>query len=328
MRRLAVLVSAIPLLLAAACGSSGGGDTKSAAPSASASAAASGPMASAADLKITGDPGSKPEVTFPKGTPPATSSSKTLQDGTGKAIADGDDVIVNLTAWTWDGKENKLAGSTYDDGSPQLINVGATMPKVIHKAFEGVHAGARFLAVLASDSLTPDQLAQAKQQGMDKTATVYVVDVIGKNDAKAAHGTAEKAEIKGVKLVNPGGDKAPRLTTKTSEKAPKDLIAKVVIKGDGTKVKKGQALLVHYTGKIWGTDKEFDSSWSKGKPTMFQIGTGKVIKGWDEGLVGVPVGSRVLLSIPPSYGYGDQGQPGVIKGTDTLVFVVDVLAAY
>jgi peptidylprolyl isomerase len=87
-------------------------------------------------------------------------------------------------------------------------------------------------------------------------------------------------------------------------------------------------VLVHYVGKIWGTDKEFDSSWNRGAPVMFQIGTGKVIKGWDQGLVGVPVGSRVLLVIPPKLGYGEQGQGDVIKGTDTLVFVVDVIASY
>ena len=152
--------------------------------------------------------------------------------------------------------------------------------------------------------------------------------MVAATKAKAAHGAAEKADIKGIKLVNPGDDKAPMLTTKTKVRAPKGLIAKTVIEGTGPKVRKGQSLVVQYTGKIWGSDKEFDSSWTKGQPVMFQIGTGKVIKGWDQGLVGVPVGSRVLLAIPPALGYGEKGQGDVIKGTDTLVFVVDVLEAY
>jgi peptidylprolyl isomerase len=318
MRRLALLAAAVPLLFAAACGGSGGGAAKSATPSA----------AAAGDVKVSGALGSKPQVTIPKGTPPVKSSAKTLQPGTGVAIQEGDEVVVNLTAYSWDGKTNAMAGSTYDDGSPQLIQVGNTLPKIIHTAFQGVKAGGRFLAVVASDSLSAQQLAQAKQQGTDKSASVYVVDVVGTSTVKAAHGTPVKADVKGVQLVNAGGDSPPQLTTKTKEHPPSGLIAKTVIKGTGPKVKSGQALVVQYTGKIWGTDKEFDSSWQKGQPVMFQIGTGKVIKGWDQGLVGVPVGSRLLLSIPPELAYGKQGQGGVIKGTDTLVFVVDVLSAY
>ena len=66
----------------------------------------------------------------------------------------------------------------------------------------------------------------------------------------------------------------------------------------------------------------------RGEPTSFQIGTGAVVKGWDQALVGRAVGSRVLLSIPPDLGYGEEGNKDAgIKGTDTLYFLVDILAA-
>jgi len=93
-------------------------------------------------------------------------------------------------------------------------------------------------------------------------------------------------------------------------------------------VKSGQNLAVQYTGVIWRTGKVFDSSWSRNQPFTTVIGKGQVIKGWDTGLVGQTVGSRVLLVVPPAQGYGTAGasQAG-IKGTDTLVFVVDILAA-
>ena len=79
---------------------------------------------------------------------------------------------------------------------------------------------------------------------------------------------------------------------------------------------------------IWDSGKTFDSSWARGTPAEFVIGTGNVIAGWDEGLVGQTVGSQVLLVIPPDKGYGSAGQADVgIKGTDTLVFVVDILDA-
>ena len=72
----------------------------------------------------------------------------------------------------------------------------------------------------------------------------------------------------------------------------------------------------------------FDANFSSGQPTSFTIGTGAVIKGWDQALVGKAVGSRVLLSIPPDLGYGEEGNKDAgITGTDTLYFVIDILAA-
>ena len=102
-----------------------------------------------------------------------------------------------------------------------------------------------------------------------------------------------------------------------------------LIKGDGPVVESGQTVRVHYTGIVYATGKQFDSSWDRGDPADFVIGQGKVIPGWDKGLVGQTVGSQVLLVIPPADGYGTSGnsQAG-ISGTDTLVFVVDILDAY
>ncbi|OMI37129.1 FK-506 binding protein, peptidyl-prolyl cis-trans isomerase [Streptomyces sparsogenes DSM 40356] len=107
------------------------------------------------------------------------------------------------------------------------------------------------------------------------------------------------------------------------------LQVETVIKGDGAEVAKGDYLQVHYLGQIWNTAKVFDNSYDRGKPALFQIGVGQVIPGWDKGLVGKRVGSRVELAVPPSEGYGAQGQPQAgIKGTDTLVFVVDIVDTF
>jgi peptidylprolyl isomerase len=81
-------------------------------------------------------------------------------------------------------------------------------------------------------------------------------------------------------------------------------------------------------GQVPGAKNPFDESYSSGQPFSFTVGAGQVIEGWDAGLTGVPVGSRVILQVPPDQGYGKEGQPTVgIKGTDTMYFVVDVLAA-
>jgi peptidylprolyl isomerase len=105
-------------------------------------------------------------------------------------------------------------------------------------------------------------------------------------------------------------------------------VVQPLITGSGPAVQAGQTVTVHYTGVIWGTGRVFDSSWKTGEPVPFVIGGGQVIKGWDQGLVGQTVGSQVLLVIPPDLGYGSAGNSGGgIKGTDTLVFVVDILDA-
>ncbi len=110
--------------------------------------------------------------------------------------------------------------------------------------------------------------------------------------------------------------------------APKNLIAKTLIQGSGPKVPKGSLLVANYIGQIWG-GKVFDSSFARHVPSDFTIGTGQVIPGWDKTLVGLKTGTRVMLVIPPKYGYGPSGQSSAgITGKDTLVFVVDVIAFY
>jgi len=97
--------------------------------------------------------------------------------------------------------------------------------------------------------------------------------------------------------------------------------------GNGPIIKKKNLIVVNYVGQIW-RGKVFDSSYTR---PLFgtAIGVGQVLAGWDIGLVGKRVGSRVLLVIPPKDGYGPKGQAAAgIKGTDTLAFVVDIVADY
>ncbi|MGW1226668.1 FKBP-type peptidyl-prolyl cis-trans isomerase [Streptomyces sp. NPDC001478] len=107
---------------------------------------------------------------------------------------------------------------------------------------------------------------------------------------------------------------------------PKELKTKVISEGDGATLKNGDAIQVNYLGQSWDSDKPFDNSFDRKQPFDLTLGAGMVIQGWDKGLVGQKVGSRVQLVIPPDLGYGAQGQ-GDIKPNATLVFVVDVLKA-
>lgn len=102
------------------------------------------------------------------------------------------------------------------------------------------------------------------------------------------------------------------------------LVKQLVVTGPGPAVQNGQKLTVNYVGAFYGNGNVFDSSWDK-TPFSFTLGAGDVIKGWDQGLVGVPVGSRVQLDIPADLAYGTNPAGGRPAGP--LRFVVDILAA-
>ena len=144
------------------------------------------------------------------------------------------------------------------------------------------------------------------------------------NGSKNSVATAPSGEFPAV--AGAFGSK-PTLPFPTNK--PDNTLGKKVLRaGTGAVVGKGDLLVADYLGQIW-QGKVFDNSYDRGQPAAFQIGNSKVIVGWDQGLLGVTAGSRVLLTIPPSLGYGTSGntQAG-IKGTDTLTFIVDVIATY
>ncbi len=124
--------------------------------------------------------------------------------------------------------------------------------------------------------------------------------------------------------VTGGFGEAPTISF-PSTPAPPKLQRKILVEGTGAELKAGDQLVANYYGIVWGGSKPFDSSYERGKPSVFQIGVRQVVSGWDVGLVGLKVGTRVLLTLSPSDGYGTAGKAPDITGTDTLVFVIDVV---
>jgi peptidylprolyl isomerase len=97
-----------------------------------------------------------------------------------------------------------------------------------------------------------------------------------------------------------------------------------IVEGTGASPRVGQTVVVHYTGTL-ENGKKFDSSLDRGQPAEFQIGVGRVIKGWDEGLMTMKVGGKRKLVIPAAIGYGARGRPPDIPGNATLVFEVELV---
>jgi peptidylprolyl isomerase len=96
--------------------------------------------------------------------------------------------------------------------------------------------------------------------------------------------------------------------------------------GDGSEAKPGDTVKVHYVGVAYSTGEEFDASWNRGEPLQFQLGAGRVIAGWDQGVQGMKVGGRRQLIIPPDLAYGDRGAGQVIAPGETLIFVCDLVS--
>lgn len=109
--------------------------------------------------------------------------------------------------------------------------------------------------------------------------------------------------------------------------APTDLVIEDLKTGDGVEAKAGDTISAHYVGVAHSTGEEFDASWNRGAPLDFRLGVGQVIKGWDDGIVGMKVGGRRKLTIPAHLAYGDSGAGGAIKPGEALIFVVDLVDA-
>ncbi len=118
---------------------------------------------------------------------------------------------------------------------------------------------------------------------------------------------------------------AAPMTTKTDS----GLQYQDLVVGTGAEASAGHRVTVHYTGWLQNPDgsagTKFDSSVDRGEPFVFPLGAGRVIRGWDEGVAGMKVGGKRVLTIPAALGYGDRGAGGVIPPGATLVFEVELL---
>jgi FKBP-type peptidyl-prolyl cis-trans isomerase len=311
MRRIAAFLL-VPMVACAAalagCSSSGPGNTNS-------------------TVRVSGAFDKTPKVTIPSASPSSQLSYSAAIKGTGAKLVAGDVTLANVTLYKWSGTSHTLVDSTYTSG-PQLIP--SEMPlSGLATALKGATLGSRILAVL------PPKYGWGSSGNTElgitgKDTLVWVIDLLQQY--------APGASVSGTQTSN-GGGSLPTVSAKAGQQPtvsipsntpPKKLSVTTLIQGTGPKLVAGDTVVAQYVGVNWRTGKVFSASWPStsqpdGEPFAFEVG-GQVIKGWSVGLAGARVGSRVMLVIPPSLGYGSAGQSSAgIKGTDTLVFVIDIL---
>lgn len=273
-------------------------------------------------LSIEGEVGSEPEVTFDGQLDVDQVTSDVVAEGDGEQIEGGDQVLAHI--WIGNGFTQEKAFSTYDGKQPQVLTVDEkNLSELFLAGLEDQSVGSR-VAVAASAETAFGESGNPQLGIGNKDSVVAVIDVLSVIP-EGPQGDQQKAPAWAPSLE--GEETAPTGLDFGGTPEPSGKLREaVLVAGDGETVEKGQTIAVDYLGQVYGAEQPFDESYTK-QPTAFPIGVGGVVKGWDQALVGQTVGSRMMLAIPPELGYGKQGNEGAgIKGTDTLYFVVDILA--
>jgi peptidylprolyl isomerase len=290
--------------------------------------AATTPSPAVSGVTVTGsDPAKAPAVSVKSPLAVTRTGSQVVTEGTGAAVTDED--LVSIQAVIVNGQDGKVVNSTWETG-PVGLDLGAD---TLFTSFKSQLPGKKLGSRVVITSTPADAFGDAGNEniGVKKDdPVVFVVDLLSATKPLTEAEGKAVAPKKGVPTVTMNEGKPATITIPKGVKPPTKTVVVPLIEGDGAVVKKGQTVRVAYTGALWKDGSVFDSSASRPEQPYFDfpIAQGQVIKGWDNGLVGQKVGSRVLLVIPPAEGYGTAGSPPKISGTDTLVFVVDILAAY
>ncbi|MGO1392743.1 FKBP-type peptidyl-prolyl cis-trans isomerase [Agrococcus casei] len=291
------------------------------------------PGQGASQVELSGEFGGAVSAEFDGPLPADEPSVVFAEAGEGKRAGVGDSAIAHVTVQ--DGTTGEVVFSSQQGGAPFGLSVGSAEDgRALESAALCAAPGSRIVAVTTVLDALGEGSSFAGSQLAPTDAVVITYDVMDVF-AGRAEGLPQPAhpELPGVTVTELG---QPGLTFKNNT-PPEELTVAQTIKGNGETVAAGDSILVQYTGVNWDTREVFDSSWNTAKPNaapdaagsqpvVFPMQQGQVIDGFYNGLVGQPVGSQVIISVPPEQGYGNSpNMPPMIGPEDTLVFVVDIL---
>lgn len=307
------------LLVAGLAACSSGEPTSTSTPAANACQnVASG--ATSNSVKVTGDYGTTPKVTFDSPLKATDVERTVVITGKGAVAKAGSDVDIALAAYNaTTGKEIGTAqGFDGSDAATMKVDDKTYVPGLV-RAVECLHIGSRVVLTAPAKAAFGNQ--DLSQVGLtDKDSVVFVADVVDFAVTRAdGKPVTPPAGFPTVKLDAKTGE--PSITVPKTDPPTETKIAELK-QGDGETVQPGDSVTVQYKGVLWKNGKMFDSSWSRGTPVAFP--TTQVVKGFQKALEGQKVGSQVIAIVPPADGYGSKGS-GEITATDTMVFVIDIL---
>lgn len=267
--------------------------------------------------------GQQPQITIPNPVPTKLTVTTPIV-GTGPKIGASDFVTAHVVAKVVRGGTTFF--NSFENGSPVGFPMGGgQLLPGWETGLVGKTQGSRVVILTPpADAFGTQGNAQLKITKDDSVIASFDILNVYPGNA-SADGTAV-APVAGLPTVTAEAGKKPKISFPADFKPSGKLVVQPLLQGSGETLQTGDTLIAQYVGVISPSGKQFDASWDRKQVASFPIGVSQVIPGWDKGLVGKKIGSRILLVIPPADGYGTSGnaQAG-IKGTDTLVFVVDLL---
>ena len=265
-------------------------------------AGCSTPASEPAAVTVSGEPGEAPTITYV--TPLQVDETRTEQiwPGTGADLVEGAPVLIDF--WLEDATDASLVKESYSSNPTAMMLTEEDLGTDLYQTLRGQKVGARML-----------QVSPGSGSGATDYPTVTVVDILPtRADGEAK---APRPDLPAVTLDASG---APSITP-TGTEPPTTLVAQPLIRGSGEQVGANDVVTVQYTGFAWTTGEPFDSTWTHGLPVSFSL---QDVKAWAEGLVDQPVGSQVMLVVPPTYALGVTDSEELAG--QTVAFVVDILA--
>lgn len=260
------------------------------------------PETEPAAVTVSGEPGEAPTITYV--TPLQVDATRTEQiwPGTGAELAEGAPVLIDF--WLEDATDASLVKESYSSNPTAMLLTEEDLGTDLYETLRGQQVGARLL-----------QVSPGSGSGASDYPTVTVVDVL----PTRAEGEPVPP-VPNLPVVTLDASGAPSITP-TGTEPPTTLVAQPLVRGSGEQVGASDVVTVQYTGFAWTTGEAFDSTWSHGLPVSFSL---QDVQAWAEGLVDQPVGSQVMLVVPPTYALGVTDSEELAG--QTVAFVVDILA--
>lgn len=298
----------------AACSEDGSDPEATAASDGGGGASDGGGPPALSGVTISEDLGAEPTVEFSAPLSISAADADVVVPGDGATIAEGDTLIWR--SLYVDASNGETLQSWWQGAPAGGLQVTADgVGEAAFEVFTSMTVGSRF----AMAGWQQDQSGQAR-------SLIQVADIDRVVEPLRAEG--EPGDPSGdFPAVTLGEDGAPALEGTPEGDPPAKTTREVLIVGTGEDTRTGDYLVMHYTGWTWADGKQFDSSWERGAPFSFVQGNGKVIPGWDQDLLDLPVGSQVMLVVPPADAYGTKDESDHDLAGQTLLFVIDVLDA-